>query len=305
MGRPAHADDLGLAAPWLHAGGDPRFLRAHRRRQKAYVIDMAQLEHASRRSQSPRAARDGRPEPLKVVLTNYPRAGRRGRRLNYPEDPSAGTGKCRSRASSTSSTTISWRTRRRSSSASRRAGKCGSVRLLHHVHRGRQGRARRDRGAPLHVRSRDARRRRARRPEGEGHHPLGVGAARGRRRGAALRPAVLRETRTRPEGKTFLDHLNPHSLEVLRGCRRSRVRAGDRRHRFSSSGSATSVSIPIRARRARVQSHRVAARHLGADLGQGRGQGREVATRTTANQAGVRLPGARRGVSSCFRDGIC
>ena len=33
LGRSAHADDLGAAPPRLHAGGDPRLLRPHRRRQ--------------------------------------------------------------------------------------------------------------------------------------------------------------------------------------------------------------------------------------------------------------------------------
>ena len=62
---------------------------------------------------------------------------------------------------------------------------------LDHLQGGREGRRGRGRRAALHVRSRDARRRRARRPQGAGHDPLGVGGARARLRGAAVRPAVL------------------------------------------------------------------------------------------------------------------
>ena len=49
-----------------------------------------------------------------------------------------------------------------------------------------------------------------------------------------------------PEGKTFLDYLNPHSLEVLTGARRNRASPARRPARASSSsGSAISASTPI------------------------------------------------------------
>ncbi len=56
-------------------------------------------------------------DPLKVVITNYPE-GQADEldAVNNPEDASAGTGPCPSVASSGSSATISWRTRRASSS---------------------------------------------------------------------------------------------------------------------------------------------------------------------------------------------
>ena len=106
--------------------------------------------------------------------------GRGARRRQQPRGPRApARARCRSRASSTSSTTTSARTRRRSSSASRPAARCGcatptSSRATSVVKDAR----RRGRRAALHLRPRDARRRRARRPQGEGHDPLGVGAAR-------------------------------------------------------------------------------------------------------------------------------
>ena len=56
------------------------------------------------------------------------------------------------------------------------ARSAAALRLLHHVHGRREGRVGRRRRAALHVRSGHARRRRARRPEGAGHDPLGVGA---------------------------------------------------------------------------------------------------------------------------------
>ncbi len=68
-----------------------------------------------------------------------------------------------------------------------------------------------DSGA-LHLRPRDARRRRSGRPPQGGHAALGLRRARGRRRGPALRPLFKVEN---PRG--VLEHLNPDSLEVLRG----------------------------------------------------------------------------------------
>ena len=73
---------------------------------------------------------------------------------------------------------------------------------------------RRGHRAALHLRSGDARRRRARRPQGEGDAALGLGRARGRRRGAALRPAVHHRG-ARRRAATYRDDLNPASLEVI------------------------------------------------------------------------------------------
>ena len=89
------------------------------------------------------------------------------------------------------------------------------------------------------------------------------------RRGAALRSAVLgRGSRERaPEGKTFLDYLNPRSLEVLT---RRQVEP-------SLAAAAPGTRVPVRAprlllrrpgqrpRATRLQPHRLAARHLGED----------------------------------------
>ena len=64
LGRSAHADDRRPAAARLHAGGDPRLLRPHRRRQeRERHRRRAARALRARGSQQPRAARDGRAAP--------------------------------------------------------------------------------------------------------------------------------------------------------------------------------------------------------------------------------------------------
>ena len=80
-------------------------------------------------------------------------------------------------------------------------GSAAALRVLHHLHRGRQGRRRRDRRAALHLRPGDARRRRARRPQGEGDAALGVGRARPSGRSPAVRsPVQCRRPRATTKG---------------------------------------------------------------------------------------------------------
>ena len=182
------------------------------------MVDVALLEHAVREDLNRRAPRVmGVLDPLRVVIENYPEGEQRGdsKSRTIPKTMRPARGACRSRACSTSSATTSARIRRRSSSASPRARSAAARRLLHHLHRRRQGsRDGRDRRAALHLRSGDARRRCARRPQGEGDAALGLGRARGRRRGAALRSAV-HERESRRDRPTIARILNPHSLEVL------------------------------------------------------------------------------------------
>ena len=120
----------------------------------------------------------------------------------------------------------------------------------------------------------DPRRRRARRAQGEGDAALGVGGARGGRRGAALRPAVHRREPERREGRRAVD--GAPEPAVARGRHRLPARAeprvGERRR-----------PLPVRAprlllrrrgftsRRPGVQPHRRPARHLGADREEGQG----------------------------------
>ena len=66
--------------------------------------------------------------PLRLVIENYPEGQvEELEAVNNPEDPSAGTRRCRSHASCGSSATTSSRTRRGSSSASLRAARCASA----------------------------------------------------------------------------------------------------------------------------------------------------------------------------------
>ncbi len=174
------------APPRLHAGGDPRLLRAHRRRQaRERRSTSALLEHSVREDLNRRAPRVMAVlRPLKVVIDELPRGpGRGGRRRQQPGGRRRpARARCRSRACSTSSRTTSARTRRRSSSAWRRAARCGcATPTSSRARERRQGRDGRGRRAALHLRPGDARRRRAGRPQGEGDAALGVGGARRRR----------------------------------------------------------------------------------------------------------------------------
>ena len=176
----------------------------------------------ARGSEPARAARHGVLRPLKVVLTNYPEGQvEEVDVINNPEDASAGTRKVPfSRELYIERDDFMEDPPKkffRLSPGREVRLRCA---LLHHVHRGREGRSRRDRRAALHLRSGDARRRLARRPHGQGDAPLGVGGARGARRSAAVRSPVLggrpreRAGRARRSSTTS----TRDSLEVLRGA---------------------------------------------------------------------------------------
>ena len=92
------------------------------------VVDVGMLEFCIREELNSTAQRRMAVlRPLKVVIENYPEGAGRGARGHQPSRRSRRPARARSRsaASSISSATISWRTRRRSSSACRRATRCG------------------------------------------------------------------------------------------------------------------------------------------------------------------------------------
>ena len=105
------------------------------------------------------------------------------------------------------------------------------------------------------------------RPAREGDAALGVGARTPSpwKCGSTIGCSRSRIPKRTPDGKTFLDNLNPHSLEVLRGCQAEPSLAG------AAAGDARSVrAARLLLRRSRfapgragVQPHGVAARHLG------------------------------------------
>ena len=118
----------GMRRRGYHAGGDPHLLRAHRRRQ-AREPDRRGAARARRPrgSEQARAARDGRAAAAQRGDRELSGgAGRGARDRQQPRGPVGGHAqRCRSRACSTSSATTSWRPRRRSSSGSRPAARCG------------------------------------------------------------------------------------------------------------------------------------------------------------------------------------
>ena len=195
LGRSAHADDQRPAAPRLHAGVDPRLLRAHRRREegKRHRRRAARAQH-SRGSEPPRAAGDGRAaaaEGRDHELSR--RTGRRGRRRSTTRRTSRpARARCRSRACSTSSSDDFMEDPPkkffRLSPGKEVRLRCAYFITCTEVVKDD---ARRDRRAALHLRSGDSRRRCAGRPAGEGDAALGVGRACDSGRSAALRSAVL------------------------------------------------------------------------------------------------------------------
>ena len=113
--------------------------------------------------------------PLKVVIENYPEGqSEELEAVNHPDDPAAGTRKhpLRPRAL--------YRARRLHGEpaeeilpAVARQGGAAALRLFHHLPRGGEERGRRGGRAALHLRSGDARRQRAGRPQGEGDASTG------------------------------------------------------------------------------------------------------------------------------------
>ena len=277
--------------------------------KKENVIDVAQLEHSVREDLNRRAPRVMAVlRPLKVVHHELPgRPGRGGRRRQQSRGSRRpARARCRSRACSTSSATTSGRIRRRSSSACR-PGREVRLRCAYFITCTEvvKDAARRDRRAALHLRSGDARRRRAGRPEGEGDAALGVGRARGARRRsgstiASSRWRIPSGTRT---GKTFLDNLNPQSLEVLRDCL---VEPSLARR---DAGRAVPVRAPrlllrrsrLASRRARLQPHRVAARHVGEDRAEGRQAEWNITSRSTTSSRARSKFSTSRSSSASFR----
>ena len=223
--------------------------------KKENVIDVGLLEHCVREDLNRRAPRAMAVlRPLKLVLTNYPEGQSEEMEVvNHPDDPASGTRevpfsreilhRARRLHGGSAEEVLPARARPRSAPAQR---------LSRDLHRGRQGRRRRDRRAALHLRSGDARRRCARRPQGQGDAALGVGRARGRRArcGSTIGcspPRIRKARRRRPARVPSTDQSRlPRGADRLQG--RADARVGRGRHaRTSSSGKAISPPIPTRA----------------------------------------------------------
>ena len=222
LGRSAHAHAFRHSPPRLHARSHSQFLQRARRfeNQRHHRTAACWSTHV-REDLNKRAPRMMAVlQPLRVVIDNYPE-GQVGRMeaVNNPEDPSAGTRKVPFsrvlyieqddfredppkqyyRLSPGSEVRLRW----------------GYFITCTSVVKDEKGEVDRD---SLHLRSGDARRQCAGRAQGEIHHPLGLGGARGRCRGAPLRHAVHARRSERRRGRISREPQS-ESLEVLTGCK--------------------------------------------------------------------------------------
>ena len=157
--------------------------------------------------------------PLKVVIENYPEGQvEELEAVNNPEDAAAGHAQGAVLAGAVHRAgRLPRGRRRRSSSGSRRAARCGCATPTSSsapsVVKDADGQRRR---AALHLRPGDARRQRAGRPQGEGDDPLGLGRSTPStpRCGSTI-TCSRSPTRTMcRKGRDYLDNLNPE----LAGC---------------------------------------------------------------------------------------
>ena len=203
--------------------------------------------------------------PLKVVIENYPEGqSEELDAVNHPDDPAAGTRKIKfGRELYIEQDDFMENPPKKFFRLS--PGAEVRLRYAYFITCREVGEGRRRRGgrAALHLRSGDAGRQRAGRPQGEGDDPLGVGGARAvpPRCGSTIRcsPSPIRAA------ANFTADLNPNSLEVL-GERADRAGARRRRNsaepvQFERQG--YFVRDPDSTPRpSGVQPHRRTARHL-------------------------------------------
>ena len=156
------------------------------------ITDVSVLEYCIREDLNRRALRRlAVLRPLKVVITNYPEAGRGSSRPSTTEDPGAGKRKV-------AFSRELYIERGYGSAAAQILSACGpaagapQVCLHHQVRRGDQGRRRPGGGIALHGGPGQQDRRADGRAQGQGHRSLGQRRACDGRRGAPLRPALSR-----------------------------------------------------------------------------------------------------------------
>ena len=252
LGRSAHADARRAAPARRAAGGDPRLhqARSASRAPTAWSTSPCSSIRSARCSTRRAPRRMAVLRPLKVIIENYPEGQTEELdAVNNPEDPAAGSRPVTfGREIYVERDDFMERPAEEILPPVAGAGSAAPLRLFRQVRRRRQGRRRRGRRAPLHLRSRDARRQHAAgRPQGEGDAALGRGGRRGAGRGAPRQPPVPQPVR--PTSANFAADLNPNSLEVARPARcwsrRSRRRMPT--SRSSSSGSAISSATPTSA----------------------------------------------------------
>jgi glutaminyl-tRNA synthetase len=241
------------------------------------TIQLERLEHAVREELNAHAPRAMAVlNPLRVVIENYPEDRvEQLDAINNPEDPEMGTRKVPfSRVLYIERDDFLEDPPRKFF----RLAPGREVRLryayfitctdvvLHHLHRRREGRLGRDRRAALHLRSRDARWRRARRSQGEGHAALGVGRPRGDGRGAPLRQALQRRGPPRHARRSRVHALSQPRIAGAAGRLPLRALAGYGRAGLPRPVRTARLLLRrprLAARCAGLQPHGDAARHLG------------------------------------------
>ena len=200
--------------------------------------------------------------PLKVVIENYPEGpSEELEAVNNPDDPSAGTRKIRSAARSYVERDDFMENPPKKFF---RLSPGNEVRLRYAYfitcREVGEGCGRRGRRAPLHLRSGDPRRQRARRPQGEGDAALGVGGrSRSRRKCGSTTSSSRAQS---PDAANFAADLNPNSLEMLTGCAVEAALAGAKREpiQFERQGYFTATGVDRG--EARLQSHHGPARYV-------------------------------------------
>ena len=212
------------------------------------VVDVGMLEFSIREHLNKTALRRMAVlRPLKVVIENYPEGqSEELEAVNHPDDPK------RRHAAHRVRPRALHRARRFHGESAEEilpavAGQrsAAALRLFHHLPRGGEERRRRGRRAALHLRSRHQGRQRARRPQGEGDHALGVGGGFGAGRSAALQSAVLQAR----SGRRAISP--PISIRSRSKCwpmpaSSRRLPRGNSARRCSSSGRAISAATRIR-----------------------------------------------------------
>ena len=216
------------------------------------MVDVALLEHAVREDLNRRAPRVmGVLDPLRVVIENYPEGeSEQFEVANNPEDDAAGTRQVPFSRVLYIERDDFMEDPPKKFFRLRRAAKCGCAAPTSSPARTSSRTSGRGRRAALHDRSGDARRRRGRRPQGEGHAALGLGRARDRRRGRLYDRLFKSENPDGDRGQ-LPRRLNPHSLEVL-------ATAGSSRASPARAGNA----LPVRAPRLLLRRPRLHSRTL-------------------------------------------
>ena len=258
------------------------------------LVDVALLEHAVREDLNKRAPRVMAVlRPLRVVIENYPEAQAEEFEIgNNPEDPSAGN-----RTVPFSRELYIERDDFMEAPPKKffRLAPGREVRLRGAYFitctRSGQGCRRRDRRAALHLRSDHARRRRGRRPQGQGDAALGLRRCTPSTCEVRLYDRLFKSEIPGEAGDYRAD-LNPASLEVVAACKiEPSAAAAARRHPLSVRAARLLLRRSrLGSRRAGVQPHGVAQGQLGADRGRATPAaelGSEAVPNPPANLGGV------------------